>query len=134
MKMTFFNLESFGCDKGRQVRHTAGITPFVVVPGYHFDKVVAQNLSGQTVDDGRATITAEVRRDKRLISETQDAIERPGCSFYESCIDSVFAGFFAHGSDKVHDRDGQVRHTQGHTIEAPLEFWDDQGNGFGRAG
>ena len=56
-----------------QVNNTAGVTPFVVVPGHDFQHGVIHNHGGQTVNDTGTVIAVVVDRYQWFVGVAQDA-------------------------------------------------------------
>src|SRR6266487_858744 len=71
-------------------------------------------------------VTAEIHRNKRLISIIENTLERASRSLFKGIVNSFFGSLFAHSCYEIDDRDGYSRHPQGHTIEAPFQFRNNQ--------
>src|ERR1700674_4160507 len=59
-------LQSLAADEINQVADAAGISPFVVVPGNHFDAVAGDYQRHRSIHDGRARVSAKIGRDQFL--------------------------------------------------------------------
>src|SRR4030042_3817573 len=73
--VTGFMDRSLG-DELDQVDQAAGVSPFVVVPGYDLDHVPVDDLCGQAVDDPGMGIAQAIDRHERLGRVAEDALQR----------------------------------------------------------
>jgi len=60
---------------GRKIRHTARITPLVVIPADHLGHVAGQNLGELDIHDGRMGVALEVTRDKGFLRTLEDPFQ-----------------------------------------------------------
>jgi hypothetical protein len=51
------------CDICKEIKNTARVTPFVVVPGDEFDEVLVEGDTGLGIKDRRVCVTIQVSRD-----------------------------------------------------------------------
>ena len=106
---------------GAEVRHAAGVSPLVVVPGDGFDEVAADDHGAERIEDGAAGVAFEVGGDEGLVAVTQDAPELLGGGVAEgSLTDSTVTGLVAVA--EITDGDGGRQDAEGHAVDAALHL------------
>ena len=60
-------------DVGKQVAHTAGVAPLVVVPADELDEVGVERDAGLGVEDGGVGVAVQVRGDDLVFGVGEDA-------------------------------------------------------------
>ena len=73
------------CNDASHFEDLVGVAPFVVVPGADFDEGLVELDTSFDVEDGGASIAAEVGGDDCFIGVTEDAFEFAFGSFLHSC-------------------------------------------------
>src|SRR5437588_12470558 len=58
------NLQTLIADVMNQIPHAAGVSPFIVIPGDHLDAIAGDHQSHRRVDNRRARIAFEIRRNQ----------------------------------------------------------------------
>src|SRR5262245_59503150 len=60
-----------------QIPHTAGVAPFVVVPGQHLDQIPVHHGGRWQVYDRRVRVAIEVHGDEFFVGGVENALEAP---------------------------------------------------------
>src|SRR5205823_5565112 len=119
-------LEPFAGDEGCEIGDAAGVAPLVVVPGEDLDHRATYDHRRETIDDRRMRIAPQIGRDQGLLAVIQNTLKRAGRCCLKGVVYFVFGGLSPYSGHEVDDGDGDGGNTQGHAIEAALQFGDDE--------
>ena len=117
-----------------EVEHLVGVADLVVVPAHDLDECIRQCDTGLSVEDRRARIAEEVRRNDRLVGVAEDALELALARFLHRLADLVIGGGLFKVDGQVDDGDIQRGNAHGHTGQLAVERGDDFADGLGGAG
>ena len=59
-------------DVADEVKHTARVTPLVVVPRHDFDEVVVQRNASLCIENGRVSVPKHIRRHNIVLGVSED--------------------------------------------------------------
>ena len=88
-------------DEERHVTHAIGESPFVVVPGQDFDKIIVHDFGQQRVKNGRMWIAVKIDGNKLFFAILQHAFERPFGGGTDCVVDLFCFDGFAQLSNEV---------------------------------
>ena len=100
---------------GNEVKNLVGITPFIVVPAYNFNKSRSQLNTGFGIKDRCTGIAQEVGRNNIIISVTQNSLQFTFGSHIPRSANFFKSSGFLEVDGQVNDRNVQSRNAERHT-------------------
>src|SRR5688500_4719155 len=126
-------LEPLG-HEGGEIRHPAGVAPFVVVPGDDLDEVLAGHHGRRRIEDRAAVVALEIHADELLLGVAEQPFHRPISGCLERRVGALRRHRLLGDGDEVDDAHRRGRHPEGEAVEAALQLRDHQGDRLRRAG
>src|SRR6185295_19888164 len=106
------------CYRPCLTEHLIRVAPFVVVPAHDLDQIAIDDLGELKIDDGRAWVTDDVRRDQRVTRYSEHSgIALAGGLFREHLIYLVDAGLPRGHERDVDDRANGKRRSHRNTVK-----------------
>src|SRR5260370_12610649 len=117
-----------------QVRNSAAITPFVVVPTHELEESLVKLDSRTRVEHRRCLRVDKVRADNLVGGILQDTFQISLAGLFHRRTDLSIAGIFGCAYGKINHRNCRGGHSERHARELAFDLGDNESNSFGGAG
>ena len=117
-----------------QVNDTAGVTPFVIVPGNNLDESWVKHDTGTGIKDGRDGVSFVVSGNKGLVGVSEESLHVTVSTSLDLLTDLLVGGLLGEFACKIDDRNINGGDTESHTGKFSLKSRNNLGNGLGSSG
>ena len=114
-----------------QVNNTSRVSVFVIVPGNKLDEVGVEHDTGIGIEDGRAEVSLEIGRDKRLVTVSKESLHFSLRHLLDVFADLFVGGGLSKSAGQVNNGDINGGDTESHTGKLANKRGDDLGDGLG---